>query len=410
MDELEFGGADVLIIAILVLALGHAITQRVAFLRSYSIPLAVTGGLICSLAVFAIEQAGGPKVTFDLQLRDLLLLIFFSTIGMSAKFNRLKSGGKPLAILTVCAAVFLVLQNVTGVLLATLMGGEPAYGLFAGSISLAGGHGTAIAWGQELSASGMANADLIGVAFATFGLVAGGIIGGPIGERLIRKHKLSPTPEDPAPAAETAEDEAVAAAAAKDKGPITPATMRNMLILAICVSLGEVVNNLFSSAGVKLPGFLTSMLVGIIITNLLDALKRPVVQSHFDKIGEVALHLFLAMSLMSMDLASLAGGMNLIMLALFVQVLVMTSFAMLVVFRVMGRDYDAAIMASGFSGLGLGATPVAIANMNAVTSKHGPSFKAFLVVPLVGAFFIDLLNAGVIKFFLGLPMMQAGGG
>ena len=294
-----------------------------------------------------------------------------------------------------------MIQNITGILLAKAFGVHPAYGLFAGSISFAGGHGTAIAWGQELKAS-LPNADLVGIAFATFGLVAGGVIGGPIGERLIKKNKL-----------ETSNTEGDKPMMSNKGGPekvLEPVTMQRTLttvfILAICISLGDLVNRFFTEEGIKLPGFLTSMMVGIVITNLADVFKKEVKQHDFDKVGEVALQLFLAMSLMSMDLNALAEGLNIVFLVLIIQVLVVTFFAAFVVFRIMGKNYDAAVICAGFTGLGLGATPVAIANMNAITRKHGPSFKAFLVVPLVGAFFVDLLNAVIIKFFLGLPFMQ----
>jgi ESS family glutamate:Na+ symporter len=182
--------------------------------------------------------------------------------------------------------------------------------------------------------------------------------------------------------------------------------MTVLLVLAVCVSLGDIVNRFLLDQDFKVPGFLTAMLVGIVITNATDRMNRPLRQGDFDKTGEVSLQLFLAMSLMSMDLSSLTGAFGIIFVTLSIQILVITLFAVYIIFRVMGRDYDAAVIAGGFCGLGMGATPVAIANMNAVTHKHGPSFKAFLVIPLVGAFFIDVLNAFIIKFFLGLPMMQ----
>ena len=179
-----------------------------------------------------------------------------------------------------------------------------------------------------------------------------------------------------------------------------------MLVLAICLSFGEVDHRWVFSNNIKLPEFLTAMLVGIFVTNLADSRKKPLRGEHYDSVGEIALQLFLAMSLMSMDLSAIAGAFGTIYLVLNVQVIAITLFAVFIVFRVMGKDYDAAIIVGGFCGLGLGATPVAIANMNAVTSKYGSSFKAFLVVPLVGAFFIDLMNALAIKFFIGLPFMQ----
>ena len=402
MNDLNINGTDTLIISIFVLFLGNLLTRKIGFLQKYSIPQAVTGGLIVSLVVLAIALLDGAKIIFDLSLRDLLLLAFFSTIGLSAKFARLKAGGKSLLILLVCAMVFLVVQNVTGVLMAKLLGVHPGIGLFAGSISFAGGHGTAIAWGNEAKAAGFDQAAVIGIAFATFGLVAGGIIGGPVAERLIKKNNLAPDSDS---------DKGMMTKKDAPKTALEPVTMKRIMttifILAICISVGDVVNRLFFGAGVKLPGFLTSMIVGIAITNIADVFKKEIRQPDFDKVGEVALQLFLAMSLMSMDLNALNGAMGAVMLVLFVQVLVVTLFAVLLVFRVMGKTYDAAVICAGFTGLGLGATPVAIANMNAITSKYGPSFKAFLVVPLVGAFFIDLVNAMVIKFFIGLPIMQA---
>ena len=398
MDDIVVTGSDVIIVAILVLWVGDRITQKIDLLSKYSIPIAVTGGLLCSLVVAIIGSTGGPKISFDMAIRDTLLMVFFTTIGISAKFSRLKAGGKALGILVLCAAVFLVVQNVTGVLLAKALGVHPGYGLFAGSVSLAGGHGTAIAWGQEAAAAGLKDADLIGIAFATFGLVAGGIIGGPIAEQLIKRNKLSPS------SAGTAEE------SAPQLGDSDPFTLQRalgvMLVLAICLSCGEVVNRWLFSNNIKLPGFLTSMLVGIFVTNLADQRGTPLRGSDYDNVGEISLQLFLAMSLMSMDLSSLAGAFGTIYVVLNLQVLVITLFAVFVIFRVMGKDYDAAVIAGGFCGLGMGATPVAIANMNAVTAKYGPSFKAFLVIPLVGAFFIDLLNALAIKFFISLSIMQ----
>lgn len=403
ITEIQVNAADTLIISIFVLYLGNRLTRRVPFLEKYNIPQAVTGGLIVSLLVLAVVLVGGPKIVFDLVLRDVLLLAFFSTIGLSAKFSRLKAGGRPLLILLVCAAVFLLVQNTTGVLIAIGLDAHPGYGLFSGSVSFAGGHGTAIAWGQEAEAAGLVGAGMIGIAFATFGLVAGGIIGGPLAEHLIKKYRLTPSEGE---AGQTMMGEPTSAQV--KHSPVTmERTLTTILILTICISLGDVVNRFFTDSGIKLPGFLTAMLIGIAITNLADVVNYKVRQRDFDKVGEVALQLFLSMSLMSMDLNALSGAMGAVLFVLFIQVVVITLFATLIVFRLMGRTYDAAVICAGFTGLGLGATPVAIASMNAVTSKYGPSFQAFLVVPLVGAFFIDLVNAMVIKFFIGLPIMQS---
>ena len=386
---------DVLMLSILVLFLGLYLNRKVALLRDNYIPPAVSGGLICSALVLALRSFAELEIRFDLQIRDVLLLVFFSTVGLSAKLGTLAAGGRALAVLVAVAAVFLVLQDTTGVGLALLFGAHPGYGLMGGSVSLAGGHGTAIAWGAEADAVGLAGASEVGIAFATFGLIAGGLIGGPIARRLITRHGLS------GPAETAAADVPKAAADNGDAGQLFQ-ILRAILVLAVCVELGSIVNRVLFDSGVLLPGFLTSMFVGIVITNLADVTGLPINRRTVEKFGEVSLNLFLAMSLMSLQLWSLAGAALPIIVALLVQVLVMTLFAIFVVFRVMGRDYDASVIASGFAGLGLGATPVAIANMDAVTRRFGASTKAFLVVPLVGAFFIDILNAITIKFFIGV--------
>jgi ESS family glutamate:Na+ symporter len=401
-ETLTIAPVDTLIVSIGVLALGGWITRHIPILERFAIPTAVTGGLLVSLGVLIVVRLGGPAIDFDLQLRDLFLLAFFSTIGLSAKFSRLRAGGKTLGLLVLLAAAFLVIQDIAGVLLARLMGYHPGYGLMAGSVSFAGGHGTAIAWGAEAEAAGLQQAAEIGIGFATFGLVAGGLIGGPIGEWLIKRHGLSPA-RGAAPDAMMDEGDG--------KPPALQAvtvrrTLGVILVLAVCISMGDAVNRILFGAGVRLPGFLTAMMVGIVITNLADLRQRPLRQSDYDKVGQVSLQLFLAMSLMSLNLNALVGALDKLLAVLMVQTLVITLFATFVVFRILGRNYDAAVITAGFTGLGLGATPVAIANMDALTLKHGPSFKAFLVIPLVGAFFIDLLNAVTIKAFISLPLFQ----
>ncbi|MDH3664454.1 MAG: sodium/glutamate symporter [Alphaproteobacteria bacterium] len=382
-------------LSILVLYLGMYLNRKIRFLRENFIPPAVTGGLICSAIVAVIYATADLQINFDLQIRNVLLLVFFSTIGLSAKLRTLAAGGKALAILVAVAAVFLVIQDATGIGMALLFDAHPGYGLMAGSISLAGGHGTAIAWGTEADAAGLKAASELGIAFATFGLIAGGLLGGPIGGRLIKRHDLR------GPAAGETPDAADQVEGSDHAGALF-SILTAILVLAVCVELGSLVNRLLFAKGVLLPGFLTSMFVGIVITNLADVFKLKINLATVDKFGEISLSIFLSMSLMSMHLWTLAGGALPIMVALMAQVLVITFFAVFIVFRVMGRDYDAAVITSGFVGLGLGATPVAIANMDAVTTRFGPSTKAFLVVPLVGAFFIDILNAATIKFFIGV--------
>ena len=393
-------GNDVLISSILVWFLGEYLTRSIPFLKRYSIPSAVTGGLICSTLVALVYSFANIEISFDMRIRDLLLLVFFSTIGLSAKFKLLKEGGKSLAILLVLATLFLIVQDLTGILLVKLMGHHPAYGLFGGSISFAGGYGTAIAWGNVAEEAGLLKAREIGIAFATFGLIAGGILGGPIAERLINKHTHSNENRlvDSVSSDQKHESKKIA--------PKISGVLGTLLVLALCVELGDLVNRLFFAKGVMLPGFLTAMLIGIFITNTSEVVKMPLNESAMESMGEISLQLFLCMSLMSMQLWTLSNAMGPILLVLAFQVLVITIFASYIVYRVMGRSYDACVITAGFVGLGLGATPVGIANMNAVTTKYGPSPKAFLVIPLVGAFFIDLVNALVIKFFVALPIIS----
>ncbi len=393
MTQYEVKPIDVLVLSIPVLYLGMYLTRKIRFLRENYIPPAVSGGLICSALVAVIYGLAAVEISFDMQIRDVLLLVFFSTVGLSAKFKALAAGGKALVRLVLVAAVFLVVQDATGVTLAMLFQVHPGYGLMGGSVSFAGGHGTAIAWGSEAEAAGLANASGVGTAFATFGLIAGGLIGGPIARRLISKNQLRGREDDTQASAEDGKD------GTAEAGTLFT-SLGAVLVLAVCVELGGLVNRFLFSEGVLLPGFLASMFVGIVITNLADVLKLKMNATTIDKVGEVSLNVFLSMSLMSIQLWTLAQAIGPITIVLLVQVVVMTLFAVFVVFRFMGRDYDAAVMASGFAGLGLGATPVAIANMDAITRRFGHSAKAFLVIPLVGAFFIDILNAVTIKMFI----------
>ena len=383
-------------LSVLVFYLGLYLNRKIPFLSKYFIPPAVTGGLICSVIVGVIYNVADLEISFDMQIRDVLLLVFFSTIGLTAKVRTLVAGGKALLILTVVAAVFLFIQNTTGVLLAMAFGVHPGYGLMGGSISFAGGHGTSIAWGAEAEAAGLANATTIGIAFATFGLIAGGLLGGPVARWLMQRNRLAPG--DAAGEIVIEQNGATGDGRAGELFNI----MTAILLLAVCVACGDSVNRFLFEQGVLLPGFLTAMAVGIAITNFSDFLKLEIHPVTIDKFGEVALNIFLAMSLMSMQLWLLASEVGPILIVLMVQMLVITLVVVFVVFRAMGRNYDACVISAGFVGLGLGATPVAIANMNVLTTRFGPSPKAFLVVPLVGAFFIDILNALVIKFFVGL--------
>jgi len=390
---------DGLSISIVVLFIGMFLNRHVKVLGDNYIPPAVTGGLLFSLGSALLYSYGNIELDFEMRFRDLLLLVFFSTVGLSAKLSVLLRGGKALLMLIGISAVFLIVQDLVGVAVATLSGYHPGYGLMAGSISFAGGHGTAIAWGAEAEAAGLDEASTLGVIFATLGLVSGGLLGGPIARWLMKKNEIeSPGPRSfmswlVSSSAENGSSEADGRDRLFD-------LLTTLLILSVCVSLGDVVNRFLFAQGVLLPGFLTSMGVAIVITNLMDAARRPIQEGVVEGFAEVSLNVFLSMSMISLQLWLLANAAALVLLVLFLQILVMGFFAIFVVFRFMGRDYDAVVISSGFAGLGLGATPVAIANMDAITTRYGPAPKAFLVVPLIGAFFIDILNASVIKFFI----------
>jgi ESS family glutamate:Na+ symporter len=396
--EYQLATQEVVIAAVAVWFMGTFINNRIPLLKRYSIPVAVTGGILFSVLVTLFRSAFDLTISLNLDLRDLLLLTFFTTIGLSARFRVLLAGGKALVILLIAAATLLCLQNLAGILSAQAFGAHPAYGLFGGSVSLAGGHGTAIAWGAIAEEAGLKAAKELGLAFATFGLVAGGIVGGPITEYLIKRHGLkssgparfvSGTEEEESPTAQPPLEHALA----------------TIMLIAICVEAGALVNRLFADQGITVPGFLTAMMIGIVIGNACDTAKIRLNPIAIERGGEISLQLFLCMSLMSMQLWTLAQAIGPIVTVLALQVTVITLFGVFVVFRVMGRDFDAAVIVGGFTGLGLGATPVGIANMTAVTNKHGPSQKAFLVIPLVGAFFIDIVNALIVKFFMGLPII-----
>jgi ESS family glutamate:Na+ symporter len=394
----ELDAVRVLILAILVLGLGNALTARFEALRRFSIPVAVTGGILCSLVVALLDLFADVEVVFDLATRDTLLLTFFSTIGLSAKLKLLKEGGRLLALLGAATLVFLMLQNGLGVLLAVLMGEPFAFGLVGGSVSLAGGHGTAITWGPMASEAGLEGAIPLGLAFATFGLICGGVVGGPLATRLVQRHGLASPDAGAEPEAVSSPDGAEDAALSVTSAQV----IRTLLALAIAIGVGEELNRWIGERGVVLPGFLTAMGVGIVLTNLSDIRRKPLDTEAISLFNQVSLHLFLAMSLMSMQLTQLAGAFGPVLVVLAGQVVLAAVFASVVVFRLCGRDYDAAVIAAGYAGLGLGATPVGVANMNAVTSRFGAAPTAFLVIPLVGAFLLDIINAFVIQTYIGM--------
>ena len=331
------------------------------------------------------------------------MLSFFATIGLNANLASLRKGGRTLAIFLAVVLGLLLLQNSIGVGMAKLMGLDPLVGLLGGSISLSGGHGTGAAWGRVFAERhGLPAATEIAIACATFGLIAGGLIGGPVAGFLVKR-----LPASKAGAAAGNNDlDGGGFAQPKAVQLITPSAMIEALaLIAISLSVGQVIADQLSGTAVELPTFVCVLFVGVIISNALSLLVGyKIFARAIEVLGNVSLSLFLAMALMSLRLGELASIALPVLLILAVQTVVMASYAILVTFRVMGSNYDAAVLAAGHCGFALGATPTAIANMQAVTERFGVSATAFLVVPMVSAFFIDIANALVIKLFLALPL------
>ncbi|MBT3458419.1 MAG: sodium/glutamate symporter [Halieaceae bacterium] len=384
-------------IGIVVLFLGKRINRLVPVFGRYSIPEPVTGGLFIAVILFAIHSFADISIEFELGARDALLVYFFTTIGINASFKDLAAGGKPLALLLLVTVIYMIIQNLTGIGIATLLGLEPAVGLLGGTVSLIGGHGTAIAWAPRFAENyGITNAMEIGVACATFGLVLASLIGGPVAKFLVARHQLVAGSDDNLDVG--IDDEA---------DPVSLNYMELLdavLALHICIIIGYFLNEGLNQVGVHLPLFVSCLFAGIIMTNLRPhALPRitgtqwPTRTPAMALIADISLGTFLAMSLMSMQLwevIDLAGALFSILGA---QVVVAALFMIFVVFPIMGKSYEAAVIASGFGGFSMGATPTAMANMSAVTQRYGPCHQAFIVVPLVGAFFIDVTNVILIQ-------------
>ena len=401
MVQLDFYGT--LVAASLVLLLGRGLVTRIGFLRAYNIPEPVAGGLVVALALLALRSFD-VEVRFDTSLQTPLMLAFFATIGLSADFASLKKGGRVVGVFLLAVIGLLVVQNAMGIGLATALGLDPLMGLLTGSITLAGGHGTGAAWGATFSEKyGLASASELAMASATFGLVLGGLIGGPVARLLIKRTQAPGCIEQEKPRVPKGFEQP------NKERSITPFSfIETLALIAVSLLAGSLLNGLLQGSAFELPTFVCVLFVGVVLRNGLSALGLyQVFEREVSVLGNVSLSLFLAIALMSLklwDLASLALPIFIILAA---QTLVMALFAIFVTFRVMGSNYDAAVLAAGHCGFGLGATPTAIANMQAVTQRYGPSQIAFLVVPMVGAFFIDIVNVIVIKLYLALPFFAA---
>lgn len=393
---------ETLMAAALVLLLGRQILARTSILRTYSIPEPVVGGLLVALLVFALRSTSHIEVRFDTTLQVPLMLTFFATIGLNADLAGLKAGGRALMVFLGVVVGLLVMQDALGIGLAWALGQDRLLGLLGASVTLSGGHGTGAAWAKVFAERhGLASATEIAIACATFGLILGGLVGGPVARFLITHHGLVSKPEPDVAAATGFEQP-------KAVRPITAeAVIETIALIAVCLAVGSALASWMNGTAFELPAFVCVLFVGVVLRNGLAMLGwYQVLELAVSLLGNVSLGLFLAIALMSLRLWDLASLALPLLVILVVQAIAMAAYAIFVTFRIMGRNYDAAVLSAGHCGFGLGATPTAIANMQAITDRFGPSHLAFLVVPMVGAFFIDIANAIVIKLFLLLPIYR----
>ncbi len=379
---IELNQITTLFLAVALYLFGMAIVNRIGFLNRFLIPAPVVGGLIFATLALVLKTTGIVEITLDTSLQTLFMIAFFTTIGLGASFKLIKMGGKLLVIYLLLCGVTVFLQNVIGVSFAGLFGIDPLLGVMAGAVSMNGGHGGAAAYGQTIEDLGISSALAVGMAAATLGLICGSISGGPVARYLIKKNDLKP--------ASGKIEEYVE----KDERPIKERSfMVQVGLLTFSMAAGTYLGDLFTNVtGFVLPSYIGAMFVAVIVRNLADRfIKGTVNMREINLIGDISLAIFLSMALMSIKLWEVADLALPLIGIILIQVIVLVLYAIFVMFPLLGKDYDAAVMISGFLGHGLGATPNAMANMAATVSKYGPSRTAFLVVPIVGAFLIDVV-------------------
>jgi len=393
-------------LAAVVLFAGYGIRRRIGVLDRFNIPAPVVGGFLFAAIALVLRQTGLLAFEFDTTLQAPFMIAFFTSIGLGASLGLLKVGGPQVLLFWLLASVLAVLQNAVGWGLASLLDVNPLLGLLTGSITMTGGHGTGAAFGKLIEDQyQFTGAVTLAMAAATFGLVSGGLIGGPVGTRLMSRNGLRSSggaaPEAARKLEHAALDEEIDTEPAGE-GATAYLLLKILTIILVCMWLGGLLSALLGKK-VTLPGYIGAMIVAAVFRNLADLTRTVKIEQRVvDDLGTIALSLFLTMALMSLklwELLDLAGPMFVILVA---QVSMMAAFAYFITFRVMGRDYDAAVMSGGHCGFGLGATPNAVANMRSLEEKFGPAPRAFLVLPMVGAFFIDFTNALIITTFINL--------
>ena len=373
----------------LVLIIGIFLVERVAFFRKYCIPSAVVGGLIISIIMLLLHEGGGFEVNIDETFKDICMNLFFCSIGFMASFSMIKSGGRMVLIVGGLIGLLIILQNIVGVVTVSMFGLDPGYGLALGSISLAGGHGTSAAYGEILVEQyGLVGADAVAVASATVGLAIAGLLGGPLARRLITKHGLTSYEKD-------AKDPSIVESVLNKDNLLMAA-----ILLSICIGVGMLMDKAFVSLGITFPAYFGGLLLAIVVRNVADYKGFALPMKEIEIVGWLGLCLFLAMALMAIKLwqiADLAGAM---IITLVIQTLIIIVFTYYLVFKVTGKDYESAAMSAGFIGFGIGATPNAVANVEAIKKEHGLAPVATFVIPLVGGVVLDVINVTVLTIAL----------
>lgn len=399
---LELDAITTLALACVLYLLGVYIVNHIGILKRLCIPAPVIGGLLFSVLVAILQSTNIITIKLDSEFfQNFFMLAFFTTIGLGASLKLLRLGGKVLILYFIFCGVLAVFQNIIGVSLAKVLNIPPLLGLTAGSMSMEGGHGNAAAYGQTVQNMGIDSALTAALAAATLGLVAGGLIGGPVVKFLINKYNLKPEHAE-----ETTKDYSNVKSNAYLRNRMTPTTifLLQFSIVAICMAIGSYLGNTFSDiTNINVPVYVGAMFVAVIIRNISEYNNLNLIDMKIvDSISDVSLSLFLSIALMSIQLTEIYQLAIPLIVIVLVQVAFIVLFSVFVVFRGIGKNYDAAVMIGGFIGHGLGATPNAMANLDVITKKYGASPKAYLVVPIVGAFLIDLLGVPIVTTFINI--------
>ena len=381
--------------AVLVLLLGNYSKKKIYFLQKFCIPAPVIGGLIFAIMTCICYVTGIAEFSFDDTLREVCMVFFFTSVGFQANLKVLKSGGKSLIVFLGLVIALIILQNLTAVGLAKLLNLNPLIGMCTGSLPMVGGHGTAGAFGPVLEDLNIKGATTICTAAATFGLIFGSLIGGPLGKRLIEKHSLLNTAAN--------EDDSLLVEDEKKHERHTNMYADAVFQLILAIGVGTIFTMLLTKTGLTFPIYIGAMLAAALMRNICEYTGIATIHmGEINDLGGISLSLFLGMAMITLRLWELASLALPLVILLAAQVLLIIIFTYVIEFNIMGRDYDAAILVSGTCGFGTGATPNAMANMQAVCDQYVPSIKAYLLIPLVGSLFADFLNSLVITFFINL--------